>query len=112
VATPLQLAEGFDDRATHPRITGVSTVRSSVDGVLKTELGLRAGSAADLRSGDGRSQTVSEWLQIGSRLEDEPPCRAGNHFHNPLRPFTTSQVSDRPGFINFWCGFALRSARM
>ncbi len=105
MATPPHFADGFDDITTHVQLTAVSTLRSSVDRVLKTELGLRAGSAADLRSGGGRSQTVAEWLQIGSRLEDEPPCRAGNHFHNPLRPFTTSQVSDRPDFINFWCGF-------
>lgn len=97
------VAEAFDDVLTHPQITRVSVLGSTLDATLKSELGLPDGINARLASRQDESLTVVGWLQRGSRLEDEPACRAGNHFHNPLRPFTASQVSDRPGLINLWC---------
>jgi len=47
--------------------------------------------------------TIKDWITEGSHFEDEPNCRASNHFHNPLKPWTDSYMIDQPWFINWWC---------
>ena len=95
--------EGFDDVDTHPRITEAATGESSLDSHLKDELALPGGLATTVVDSSGRPVSVVEWLRIGSTLEDAPACRARNHFHNPLRPFTSSGVTDLPFFVRLSC---------
>ena len=86
----------FDNVDTHPRISEAALRVSSVDARLKNELELENGINTPLRAASGQVLTGLQWLSRGSRLEDVPLCRASNHFHNPLRPFTTSGMSDVP----------------
>jgi len=106
VAMPILLAteaSSFDDQDTHPRLT-VSGVRvSGLDSLLKAELRMVDGIETVLQPAAGKPVSVLRLLQGGSRLEDAPPCRARNHFHNPLRPFTSSGVTDLPFFVRDAC---------
>jgi len=95
--------EGFDDVDTHPRITETATGMSSLDSRLKDELALPSGLATTFVDPSGNPVSIVEWLRIGSTLEDAPPCRARNHFHNPLRPFASSGVTDLPAFVRGAC---------
>src|SRR5437867_9574167 len=97
--------EGFDDDDTHPRITELSATRSNLERTLRSELGLSDGINTILRPPSGRPQPVVGWLRGGSILEDVPACRAGNHFHNPLLPFSASAVTDQSILIRA-LGFA------
>lgn len=97
---------GFDDLGTHPGITRRGVLASGLDSVLKNELGIRDGVDAVLTPKARGGETVREWLRTGSTLEDEPACRASNHFHNPLLPFPNSGVSDQPGFIRLRCSLS------
>ncbi len=70
VLTHQQIAE----RAADPAV-------SSVDLVLKQQLGLPSGVAEKFR---GRE--VREWIGEGAGSEDVPVLRVVNRFHNPLLP--------------------------
>ena len=95
--------EAFDDVDTHPRITDAAAGKSSLDSRLKDDLALPGGLDTTLIDPSGRPLSVVRWLRRGSTLEDAPPCRARNHFHNPLRPFTSSGVTDLPFFVRDAC---------
>lgn len=95
--------KAFDDLDTHPRITRGAIARSNLNEVLIGDLGLRDGIQTQLQHPSGARATISKWLEDASRLEDNPACRAGNHFHNPLKSFMSSGVTDRPFFINSVC---------
>ena len=49
---------------------------------------------------------LSEWLARGSRVEDDPMCRATNHFHNPRRDWMESGMRDQPGFVDWRCSIS------
>jgi hypothetical protein len=55
-------------------------------------------------SSNNTNYTIQEWLQKGSTAEDSPLCRASNHFHDPLKPWLQSQMSDYL-LINILCPF-------
>ena len=42
-------------------------------------------------------------MSDGAGSEDVPFTRVLRHFHNPLQPFTSSRVTDLPGFIRVSC---------
>ena len=44
-----------------------------------------------------------EWIQYGAEMEDDPMCRAANHFHNPYLDWTESGLSDTLPLVNWWC---------
>jgi hypothetical protein len=48
-------------------------------------------------------------LQDGAQLEDDPKCRASNHFHNPLNsiPWTNAFMVDDPFYVSGWCSSSL-----
>lgn len=96
-------SESFDDRDTHRRMTRVGVLASNLDSFVKTDLGIGQGVDTQLRGGLGQGQTILRWLQDGSELEDDPACRASNHFHNPLLPFSGSGVTDQPIPIQAFC---------
>jgi hypothetical protein len=98
-----QPAVGFDEQVTHPALAEESTRRSSLDANLKSELGLDGGITTLLRGQAPDRRRVFEWLRQGSLLEDDPPCRAGYHFHNPLKPFTTSGVTNQGFVVRLGC---------
>ncbi len=98
--------QAFDERLTHPQLTRVAVRSSIADSFLKEELDMAAGIDTRLKSSPGVEQAIRLWLEEGARLEDEPACRARNHFHNPLLPFVGSGVSDQPFFIRAACFFS------
>ena len=90
----------FDNELTHPQVTERAITISSLDKTrfLQDRLGLVNGTTTVVNK-----RNVIEWLREGSRQEDEPACRASNHFHNPLRNWTESGMRDEPWFVSLRC---------
>ncbi len=108
----LCLSDGIahDDEITHPKITEEAIRTSDLGGYLTTNLGFLEG-AKKILGFNGEWRTIEEWLKKGSKLEDDPICRASNHFHNPLDPWNLSYMTDEPWYVNLWCdvtGYATR----
>ena len=99
------MSSGFDDKTTHRDLTRVSIRASSLDQFLKTTLSLDQGINSP-QSGATKSQGIMLWLEDGSELEDNPACRASNHFHNPLKEYGVAGVTDQPAFIRDPCAAA------
>jgi len=91
-------ALSFDNEYTHKELTAKAIDHSQIDNILKNNLGLLNGVHEYFQK-----RTIIDWLREGSFLEDEPGCRASNHFHNPLKSWTESGMSDQPWFVNWWC---------
>ena len=96
-------SESFDDRVTHPLLTRQGITLSTLDSFLVQDLALASGVNTLVERGSGARRPIRIWLEAGSELEDAPPCRARNHFHNPLRPFASSGVTDLPAFVRGAC---------
>jgi len=92
-------AYSFDNEITHRDITQKAVENSNLNDYLITNLELKSGVETTVI---GRS--ILRWLREGSYLEDSPLCRASNHFHNPLKPWDQSYMSDEPWFIYTYCG--------
>ena len=90
-----------DDEKIHPEITKIAVEKSTLDGYLKNNLNLINGVETKLPS-DGKKPILT-WLKEGSTAEDSPMCRASNHFHDPLKSWSTSGMSDSPWWINIYC---------
>jgi hypothetical protein len=88
----------FDDEQTHRKLTDIAVRNSDLNDYLKNILGVPEGIEGNLNG-----NSMVKWLQTGSRDEDHPPCRASNHFHNPLLPWDQSYNTDAPEYISFWC---------
>jgi len=90
----------FDNKNAHRELTteAVKNSKFKVDAYLENNLNLPDGTATLING-----VKIEKWLIEGSYLEDEPNCRASNHFHNPLKLWTESYMSDQPWFINWWC---------
>jgi hypothetical protein len=88
----------FNNEVTHPDLTDRAIRSSKLSDYLKDTLNFPKGAGTIIED-----LTLEEWIERGSTLEDEPQCRASNHFHNPLEPWTESYMSDQPWFINLWC---------
>lgn len=97
------LSYAFDDVDTHPRMAEKATRVSNLDLILMNELDLADGINTRLKPLVGESQRIFELVRRGSILEDDPGCRASNHFHNPLQPFTSAGVTDLPFWIRARC---------
>jgi len=93
-------AFSFDNEKTHRRLTDKAITYTQIDNILKNNLGLQNGVNEYLQN-----RKIIDWLKQDSFLEDEPPCRASNHFHSPLNSlsWTESGMSNSPWFINWWC---------
>lgn len=90
----------FDKKETHPKLTDEAIKSSKLKVFLTDNLNFPQGTDTIV---DGLP--IMEWLKKGSTLEDEPGCRASNHFHDPLRPWTDSYMSDQPWWLNSYCSF-------
>ena len=91
-------SEAFDNKITHRKITEKSVEESKLDDYLIDYLEISDGFDKVING-----KKIIVWLQDGSEFEDKPNCRASNHFHDALRPWTDSHMSDQPWFINMWC---------
>ena len=110
-----QYSIAYDDVITHPRLTEKAVDKSILDQYLKEKLDVKAGIETQLKQqgynqADVISRPIIEWLTKGSTIEDAPLCRASNHFHNPLKAWNESFVTDYPA-INAVCSGAPWSQR-
>ena len=76
-------ARGYEVE-THDAITRLAGLRSTVDDVLRVQLGLGSGLGTAVRG-----QTLTAWLGQGGRREDDF-IRFLNHFHNPLAEWSSA----------------------
>ena len=97
-------ALSFDDQITHPDLTDKAVESSMLDKYLKTNLALDKGLNAKFPS--NTETTVKDLFKKGATDEDDPICRASNHFHNPLLNWDQSYMTDD---ILTWKGRLVRS---
>lgn len=71
--------------ATHAEIGALAVDRSDVDSILRSRYRVDRGSAFTING-----QTVRTWVAIGATREDVPGVRSLNHFHSPLKPWTSA----------------------
>ena len=94
-------SDAFDLRA-HGDMTLRAIQASSLDAYLRDELRFGQGTNEQVTGrvglfGSLKVTSVSNWMIDGSALEDSPPTRLLNHFHNPRR--TWDQAELRPGGV-------------
>jgi hypothetical protein len=115
----------FENKRTHPAITEKAAAASTIDGYLKTQLGLSAGLSTQLywnfpadiekrmtindKVEPTKTKTVLDWLKAGSSIEDEDghkhPARPRHHFYDPTRNAGLNNKDDNPnwqGAPNIW----------
>jgi hypothetical protein len=102
IAAVCSRSYGFDDQETHPRMTELAVKASTLDASLTTVLGIADGKDALLQPASGLPRSILGWLQDGSTREDDPICRASNHFHNPHQSFPQAAVTDE-AIVGLWC---------
>jgi len=93
----------WDDYYTHPHITEEALKASAFDDYLKTVLHVSDGIDYKLHSIIKKDYNIVQWFQYGSTQEDRPVCRASNHFHNPLKSWDQSGLTDGIGFSDWIC---------
>ncbi|MCI5142715.1 MAG: hypothetical protein D3909_13530 [Candidatus Electrothrix sp. ATG1] len=86
----------WDDKSTHPAFTREAVNRTTLfKDALKSQLGFE-GQIKEKLYNEKKTHSIIEWLALGSEKEDEPMCRAANHFHNPWKPWEESKLTDSP----------------
>ena len=89
----------WNDTVTHPHLTDRAIKVSKIDTLLKDNLNLSDGIASDLGE-----KPILDLVKDGAELEDDPACRASNHFHDPLVPsWEEAGLSDMQGLVKLWC---------
>lgn len=91
-------AYSFDNVVTHKDMTKNAAENSNISSYVISTLGVKKGIETQL---NGKS--ILQWLREGSSSEDDPMCRASNHFHNPLLPWDQSYMTDDPLYIDAAC---------
>ncbi len=93
-------AFAFNDTITHSELSKKAIERSktSLNGYFEYNLFLQNGIRTEI---DGK--IIIQWLQYGAEMEDDPPCRASNHFHNPYLDWNASGLSDTLPLVDWWC---------
>ena len=94
----------YDNKKTHPSLTEKAVEHAEESNTfLKEQLGFTRGYTQFLSNGI-KNRKITDWLQDGSKEEDEPACRAANHFHDPLKPWEESQLTDNVWYLDtFFC---------
>jgi len=97
------LAFAYDNKKTHPSLTE-KAINNAIDSetVLIEQLGFLEGYGQELNNGS-ETQKIIDWLKDGSKEEDEPNCRAANHFHDPLKPWEDSKLTDPIWIVDWFC---------
>ncbi|MFH7320188.1 hypothetical protein ACHHRT_06165 [Desulfurivibrio sp. D14AmB] len=97
------LAFAFDDKRSHPSFTETAVGHSILEDTLIANLGIERGIGTRLSD---RIDTfaIIDWLKRGAELEDDPRCRASNHFHDPTKPWPEAMLTDSTWYLNLYCG--------
>ena len=93
----------WNDEITHPNITKKAVQFSNIDAYLQNDLGFIKSEDPNRPGTLFKGKYVTELIQKGSELEDDPMCRAGNHFHNPLKDWGISGLTDTWWPVNLYC---------
>ncbi len=93
-----------DDEIIHPRITRQAALEANLDSYFISELDLRNAWGTIMTM--NRSNTILKYLEDGSKFEDSPKCRAASHFHDPLKSWNVSYMTDRNPYVDFRCQFS------
>ena len=90
-----EMTFAYDDQDTHPRITrkAAEPNNSQIEQYLIQNLGITNGLETEIIH-NSENETIMKWFEKGSIDEDEPDCRASNHFHNPLKVWGESHLTD------------------
>jgi hypothetical protein len=90
----------FNDNTTHPHISGraIDSSQAVLNSYFENTLMLKHGKDSPVEG-----KMVSEWIQLGAEMEDDPMCRASNHFHNPYLNWTVSGLTDTLPLVDWWC---------
>lgn len=96
------VAIAYDDAKTHPKITVKAISASNLNPYLQGHLGLEPSNTSEPDTLFD-NESVTQLIQEGSELEDQPRCRASNHFHNPLMYWWLSGLSDTWWLTNGYC---------
>jgi len=91
-------AYSYDNEITHRDLTSKAIEKSALKKYVIGNLGFNEGLEAKFLG-----KSILRLVRDGSYLEDIPNCRATNHFHNPLKPWDQSYMSDDPGWLGFEC---------
>ena len=102
-------SDAYDNKTTHRDITKTAALplQSNLDTYLKRNLGIPAGIDEKIRG-----KKIIDWFADGSEYEDDdnadsfsllPQCRAVNHFHDPLKSWDQSYMTDQPWYVDVWC---------
>jgi hypothetical protein len=83
----------WDNVFTHPKLTEKAIGASKLDDYLKRVLDIPTKKETVLQQNQV-SKTILDWLRYSSNQEDDPACRAMNHFHNPLKKWYESALTD------------------
>ncbi len=86
---PFSYSSAYDDEITHREITEKAVVESQIDTFLKNTIGISNGYKEKVNG-----KKIIQWFSDGGELEDDPMCRASNHFHDPLKLWNQSFMSD------------------
>ncbi len=78
-------ASSWDDKKTHPTLTekAVKTAANFKD-VLTSQLGFKKKFDEKLSNGK-KTLSITEWLKLGSKKEDDPICRADDYMITATR---------------------------
>ncbi len=95
----------FDNDITHPHITGAALRVSKIYVYLHDNFDFAAIEDENENIIDTTfdGESVSALIKDGSMLEDKPACRASNHFHNPLKEWRESGLTDTWWLVNAYC---------
>ncbi|MEW6078293.1 MAG: hypothetical protein AB1724_10805 [Thermodesulfobacteriota bacterium] len=98
----------WNDEITHPNITKNAVRFSNADKYLQSNFGFTKSGDPKQPGTFFKGQYVTELISKGAMLEDDPICRASNHFHNPLSGWGDSELTDTRWLTELWCwGFGM-----
>jgi hypothetical protein len=98
------LSFAFDTKTTHPQLTEKAIEHAAkLEDVLGNRIGIENGVGSKLSINVNREFTIKEWLKKGSEGEDDPICRANNHFHDPTEPWDEAMLTDSKWYTDNYC---------
>lgn len=106
VVTILFPIKGFawNDEVTHPNITSHAVLSSGLDAYLQNNLGFTESQDPNKPGTLLNGKYVTKEIAHGAKREDDPACRASNHFHNPLaKNWYSARLTDTWWLTDIWC---------
>ncbi len=96
----ISVAFAFNDEITHPVISEKALLDSNTLEIKYLSKHLMLKNEEDTLI---NGKKIIEWIHYGAKMEDDPPCRASNHFHNPYLDWNAAGLSDTLPLVNWWC---------